>query len=341
MSAATQPTDFSDLYTALLNKAREATTATATLNQAKRHINTALYDMHIGFDAKVPWAERRSTLITRAHYTTGTVSISQGSTTLTGASTVWTTTDVFSIANVRAGGKMIINGTEPIYEVSSVDSATSITLATRYVDSDVAAGSSYIYFEDEYALASDFLRPLAKQFGDDRMAVPIIERSEFRNRFPRNYSPGRPRACTILDLAVSGNTTPVRKVAFAPTPNDTWKIDYQYITSNLGVTSAGVAQAALSSDTDEPIVPIRYRNVIVLHALYNWYRDKKDDARSQEAKAEYVDLMGRIASDHETGQNKPRIQPRIGPYLRAAKRPWRGGLGRFDVNGRFDRLDDR
>lgn len=339
MSATTQPTTFSDLYTSLLNKLREQTSATATLNQAKSYINTALYDMHIGFTEKFPWAERRSTLITRARYTTGTVSISQGSTTLTGTSTVWTTTDAWGVANARAGGKIIINGTDPIYEVSSVGGAGSITLASMYVGSTVTSGT-YIYFEDEFALASDFLRPLGKQFFDDRREITILPRREFAERYPRNYRPGRPSAAAILDLAFNGNTTPVRKVVLSPTPDAAYLIPYQYVTSNLAVSSAGAAQAELSADADEPIVPKRYRHAIVLHALYHWYRDKKDDQRSQEARAEYVDLIARISADGEVGQNRPRLRPRVGSYLRAAKRPWSGG-GRFDTSGRFDRLDDR
>lgn len=341
MSATTIPTTFSDLYTDLLNRAREATTATATLNKAKRAINTALLDMHIGFNEKVPWAERRATLIIRPSYTTGTVSISKGSTTLTGASTAWTTTDSFSIANARAGGKMIINGTEPIYEVSSVDAATTITLGSRYVGTTVAAGSSYIYFEDEYALASDFLRPLSAQFFDDRHEIRVVSRSEFRERIPRNYRPGRPRVAAIVDLPFSASTTPVRKVVVDCAPDAAYLVPYQYVTSNLAVTSAGAAAEALSSDDDEPIVPKRYRHAIVLHALYHWFRDAKDDARSQEARGEYVDLMARVASDGEVGQNRPRLQPRVGAYAAAARRPWRRGVGRYDTNGAFDRLEDR
>ncbi len=45
MSATTQPKTFSDLYTSLLNKVREQTSVTATSNQAKAYINTALQDM--------------------------------------------------------------------------------------------------------------------------------------------------------------------------------------------------------------------------------------------------------------------------------------------------------
>src|SRR3990167_10782650 len=116
MSATTQPTDFSDLFTDLQNRVRVNTGVTATENQAKRYINTALQDMHIGFGEKFPWAERDDVLRTQAQYTTGTVTITKGSTALTGASTLWNTANSFSVNNVRVGGKITINGSTEVYE---------------------------------------------------------------------------------------------------------------------------------------------------------------------------------------------------------------------------------
>lgn len=341
MSAATTPVTFADLYTALLNKVRESTTASAVINKAKGAIDYALQDMHIGFAEKVPWAEREATLILRPRSTTGTVSINRGSTTLTGVATGWTTADDFGIAAARAGGKIRIDGTQTLYRVSAVGGAGSITLASAYVGDDVAAGSTYVYFEDEYALAADFLRPLSAQFFDDNRDIQIVSRADFRERIPRNFATGAPRVATIVDQEVSGNTTPVRKLVIASVPDRYMLIPYQYVTSKLVRSSAGAAQESFSADDDEPLVPKRYRMAIVFHALYHWYRDGKDDARSQEARAEYVDLMSRIVGDSEIGQNKPRIRPAVGAYVRAARRPWRTGAGRFDVNGAFDRLEDR
>jgi hypothetical protein len=339
MSSTTTPTTFSDLYTDLMNRIRADTGGTATIVQAKRYINIALQDMHIGFDEKVPWAERRAVLVTQAPYSTGTLSVSKGGTALTGSSTAWNTNNAFSVANMRAGGKIKINGTSPIYEISSVASDTSATLASSYVGSDVSGGT-YVYFEDEYALASDFKRPVSVSNFDDNASVSLVGRTEFRRRFPNNDISGRPRVATIIDLPFSGNTTPVRKIKFSSYPDSAYAIPYSYITSNLVVTSAGAASAALSSDSDEPIVYLRYRFAIVLHALYNWYRDKKDDTRSQDVKTEYVDFMSRMAVDQEIGAPRPRIQPRRSGYARAAQSPWRSGVSRrYDLNGKFDRME--
>ena len=158
--------------------------------------------------------------------------------------------------------------------------------------------------------------------------------------FPRNNVPGRPRVATLIRQEPSGTAAVRTRVRFARPPDTNYLVPYTYVTSNLAVSSAGVAGADLSGDTDEPIVPLQYRHAIVLHALGNWYRDKKDDVRSQEVKAEWLDLMRRIVGDQEIGAVRPRLVPRISPYKRRAKRPWTGSgnYGRFTTGTRFDEI---
>ena len=339
MSSTSAPTTFSELYTDLLNRTRQDTSSSATATQAKRYINIALYDMHIGYGEKFPWAERRAVLITHAPYTTGTVSISQGDTALTGSGTAWDTVNAFSEKNMRAGGKVRIAGGDEVYEISAVGSDTGATLSSAYVADD-ASGESYVYFEDEYALASDFLRPIDHtRLTDGGINISLIGRSEFRAIFPQNHITNRPNAATILDMPFSGSTTPVRKVRFGPPPDKAYQIAYRYVTSNLGVSSSGTAQAGLSSDTDEPIVPVRYRQLLVLHGLYHWYRDKKDDARSAEARNEYVDLLLRVTGDNEIGSQRFAIAPRVSAYAGRAQRPWSTG-GSAGSSNDFDTLAD-
>lgn len=339
MPSTTQPTDFSDLYTDLLNRVQEDTSVTATSDQAKRYINTALYDMHVGYGERFPWAERRAVLRTQDEYSTGTVTITKGSTTLTGTGTAWDTDTGFGVNNTRAGGKITINGSFEVYEVQSVSSDTSITLADRFIDDDVTDGS-YNYFEDEYALASDFLKPIDQQMFCDEVPIRFVSRTEFRRLFPANRVTGRPRVAILLDLPFSGNTTPVRKVKLHPPPSDIFLLPYAYVTSNLAVSSAGTAKAQLSSDDDEPIVPLRYRHAIVLHALQNWYRDQRNDTRSQAAGAAYTDMLLRMSSDTEVGAQRAHLRNSFHGYHARAKHPWRGGGRRFDINNRFDRLED-
>ncbi len=338
MSATTQLTDFSDLYTDLQNRVRVSTGVTATENQAKRYINIALHDMHVGRAEIFPWSERSAILITQPQYTTGTVTISQGDTTLEASGTAWTTNNAFGIANVRAGGRVTIAGGLDVYEVSSVTDADTLELTSRYVGDDVSA-TTYVYFEDEYTLASDFLRPIDQQHFSDSIPIELISRMEFRRRYPTNGVPGHPKVATIVDKTFGANTTPVRKIRFHPPPDSAFNIPYSYATSNLAVSSSGTEQAQLSADADEPVVPLRYRHAIVFHALYHWYRDKKNDQRSQEAKIEYDQILSRVADDTELGSRRPSIRPRRESYVRRAVRPWSRGSARYDINGKFDRME--
>ena len=342
MATATQLTTFSDLYTDLQNRTREDTSQTATENQAKRYINIGLHDMHLGFAENFSWAERSAVLVTHDDYTTGTVAIdvSTSRTAVTGTSTAWDTLNDYGFKNVRAGGKIVFSGENNVYEVSAVGSDTALTLASQYVGADDLSGDSYTYYEDEYALASDYLRPIDMQQFSDGIPIELIGRTEFRRRFPRNNVPGTPCVGTIIDKPFASNTTPVRKIRLAHPPDDVYSIPYSYVTSNLAVQSDGTAATQLVNDTDEPIVPLRYRHAILFHALYHWYRDKKNDTRSQEVKAEYTDIMLRVAGDTEIGGRRPQIRPKIGTYVRRASRPWSGGGGRYDINDRFDRLED-
>ena len=332
MATTGQPSTFSELYTELLNAVREATTVTATTTIAKRYINRALHDMHI--DSEFPWATRTATLLLHATYTTGTVTVTQGSTTWTGASTLWNTANSFAQNNARTTGKLTIAGTD-IYTISAVGSDTSITANERFVAESVAA-STYTYYEDEYALASDFWQPVDKRQFTDALAIELIGPREFYRRYPRNSTLGTPKVATLIDLGPSGSTARRPRIVFHPVPSAAMLIPYRYLTTNLAVTSAGVGAENLDGDTDEPIVPLRYRHAIVLHALAFWYRDRKDDTRSQEAKGEYQDLLRRIRQDTQPSDDRPRLIPRTSRYKQI---PRVSGHRRYDIDGSFDRME--
>jgi hypothetical protein len=340
MSSTTTPTTFSDLVTALLNRMRSQTGVTATTEIAKSFLNTALQDIHLGTQYKLPWAERSGVLRTQNDYSTGTVTITQGSTTLTGASTLWNTANVFAVNNVRAGGKIVIEGGVDVYEVSSVASDTSLTLTQRYVGSDVSAGT-YLYFEDEYDLHADFLRPVDFNYFDSNRQVVLTNRSEFRRRHVRNATVGKITEAMVVDRAFSGSTTPRRRVVFHRPPDDFYLLPYNFITNKLAVSSAGTEQTQMSADADEPVIPLYCRHVLLAHAAWSWYLHLKNDTRAEGAAQEYIALMQRITSDSEVGAPRPEMQPRTAMYKYAAQRPYRTGRrGRFTTGTAWDELRD-
>lgn len=339
MGAATQLTDFSDLFTDLLNRSRVDTSQTATETQAKRYINIALQDMHIGLDYRVPWAERKAILTTQPSYNTGTVTITQGSDALAGASTAWATNNAFGVNNVRVGGKIVISGDPNVYEVKTVTNDTNVVLLSKFVKDDVAA-VNYTYFEDEYTLDDDFLRTLEQDFFDEGRSVDLIDRQTGRRTYFRKNITNRPRTAWNFQDDFSGSTAPVNKIVFWPPPDQAYSMPYWFITNKLALTTLGVAGFNLVNDDDEPIVPLRYRHAIVFHALYHWYRDKKNSDRSLLAKAEYTDIMLRIYNDAPVHDRRAKFEPRVAGYVRASRRPY-SRQGRFGSSDRFDSLLDR
>ncbi len=336
MSTSTQPKTFVELYTDLLERVRADSSVTATSDIAKRWVNIGLQDMHIGFGEQFPWAERKDVLRTHGSYTTGTVTVTNGSTTVTGASTAWNTNNAYGEANARTIGKLVFGGTD-VYEISAVGSDTSITLDEPYIG-DTDSGLSYTYFEDEFDLHADFLRPLDQTYFDQNSEIPLIGRKDFRRRFPRNQNTGKITVGTIVDRAPSGNTAPIRRLRVHRPPSDVSLIPYAFVTNKLALSSGGAVQTSLTADADEPIVPLNYRHAIVLWALYNWYRDRNDDTRAADVKAEYTDIVVRIASDNEIGSGKPQIRPNLVAYSRRAKRPYSSSSRRFITGAAFDEI---
>src|SRR3990167_1393062 len=353
MSATTTPITFADLYSDTLNRVRNTlgsgTPSTTNSNYAKRYINQANHDLHI--QQNWPWAERHDVLITHGAYTTGHVSIaSTARTTLEGSGTTWNTTiPGFATTYLRAGGKLVVSGENEVYVVASVTSDTAATLLTRYVGGfNVAsaypvANSVYTYYEDEYTLAGDFFRLVDLRIFSAELDIPVIPTMEFYRLYPKNSThQGKPRVCTVIERGPSGNVLPRPRVVFSPRPDNYYQVPYRYITANLAVASDGTTAFNLSADTDEPIVPLRYRHVLVEYALKIWYRDLRDDTRSQEADAAYVDLVKRMANDTFPQRDHPRLVPRRAPYVLGTAGPHgrfgRGGRGRGTTGTAWDEL---
>lgn len=351
MSATTTPQTFGDLYSSLLNRMRvtlgTATPSTSNLAYAKSYINESLHDLHIGQNWW--WAERPGLLLTHDTYSTGSVSIASTSrTTLEGNSTLWNTSvSGMGYNNLRVGGKLQAGSEGEIYLVSAVASDTSATLDSRYVGGQTTATayalahSSYTYYEDEYALASDFWRLVDVRFFSSEWNIPILPRQEFRRRYPRNNTPGKPQVATIIELGPSGSVALRPRVVLHPYPDAVYQIPYRYITVNLAVSSAGVGAENLSADADEPIVPLRYRHVLVPYAATKWFRYLKDDERAQAADAEYVDLFRRMANDAEPERDRPVIRPKRAAYWAGTTGPGRKMRGFYTTGSEFDELRDR
>lgn len=124
------------------------------------------------------WLKKYYEINTIPIYTTGTVSISQDSTTVTGTDTVFTAAMV---------GRVIkFSGDSEYYLISAWVSATEITLQTAYIGATLT-DSDYIIYTVNYSLPSDFKRmEYIKQVGY-KSVIPKINDREFSNFYQDEF----------------------------------------------------------------------------------------------------------------------------------------------------------
>ncbi len=180
-------------------------------------------------------------------------------------------------------------------------------------------------YQDEVTLPDDFMRLAGNQVRVANRTLDMLGRVEFRHRFAGKHDINKPQYATLIDTndALSGIDN--RKLRLFPIPSSVERGFLTYVTKDLVTAADGEWKEEFDLDTDEPIVPRRYRHAIFLHALSNWYRDRKDDTRSQEVFAQYQQIMSRIINDTEAGQSNMRIRPGLRSYRRKAGRPYRRG----------------
>ena len=105
-----------------------------------------------------------------SQYSTGTVSINNGSATVTGSGTLWA-------SNVSAADSFTIAGDGVMYDVASVDSDTQITLSVNYAG--VTASGAV------YAIGTSFTVPdNFPEMSQDRKSTRLNSSHLPRSRMP-------------------------------------------------------------------------------------------------------------------------------------------------------------
>lgn len=343
MAAGDAPATLSELRTDFLQKAKEVTGVSGINTIVDRFLNQANHDIHL---ERWPWAERRATLRTVAPYTTGTVDVAITDLTarraVTGTSTAWNTANSFGDTNAQVGMKMTLGATGVVHLVSAVGSDTAITLesGTPYMGDAALDDSGYALYQDEYSVPSDFDDVVDVRFFDEDRKIRLVGPQEFYLRYPRNSVRQAPALATLIELGPSGSVALRRRVVFGPAPDKAYIIPYRYYTTNLAVSSAGALAANLSSDSDQPIIPLRWRQGLVYKALQLWHLSRqKNSEMATFWGGEYTTLMLRARSAHGPADDRPVIRPKVTPYLAQARHPWaRMGARRYSTDQRFDQL---
>lgn len=107
----------------------------------KNLINTSIE--RIAREANWRQLRRRSSFNTVAPYTTGTITCTNGSQTVTGSSTLWVTN------SIKVGQRISLGGSSLRYTITAINSETSLTVDYQY-DGTTASSLSYTIYGQEF-----------------------------------------------------------------------------------------------------------------------------------------------------------------------------------------------
>lgn len=195
------------------------------------------------------WQERikRDFAVTVAPISTGTVTFTNGSTTVDGSGV-----PDFTSPSV-AGRKIALGYNKTPYDIASVTDADTVELADSYAGT-TAAGTTYVIYDDVVSLASDVGTLTHVWLHDADRAYPlqvVTEKNvEHFGRYPR--SSDRPWFASLIEHDSSGN----RQLRLGPfAPDAVYRLEYRYLKEFTEMSSDGDTHG-LNPDLDHVIVSL-------------------------------------------------------------------------------------
>jgi len=166
---------------------------------------------------------------TTATYTTGTIAVTQDSTTVTGTSTVWVDT-------THEGWILKVTGDDEYYEVTDINNGTQVmTLSSAYIG-DTDAAATYTLYKVYYNLPTDFKKmKWAKQIVSPNRLLPISEMN-MAEYFTDEFTYSGNIMAYILSGINSSNTPQVR---FYPIQTDRKRVYICYVKRLPSINTTG------------------------------------------------------------------------------------------------------
>lgn len=220
------------------------------------------------------WARKqpRGVITTTAAITTGTVTATQGSTSITFSN---------APADSVAGRRIRIAGLPTVPRIESHTAAsTSATLDAAWPE-ETQTTQSYVVFETEYDLPSDFLRfagpPVLHASGAEPIAVS--SREVLETNFPiSEITAGYPTRAAMI--------TPTR-IQLNRYKDRAYRLEFDYI----------YLPADLSAGLNEPILPRHHRRVLSTGAASLICHDK-NDTKQKTLASEFREHVSLLVQEH-------------------------------------------
>lgn len=290
-------TTSSDLKTDALDRAQEPTDGTSDFDSmALRFLNRAYQEVWTGGGAFEPglnetwwWLRKEASLILQPRITSGTVSVTHDSASITFSS---------SIATDLAGYHFKVDGFDDVFKIATHGGATdAATLDSVYTGAtDGTAG--YTAFKVDYDLASDVMHlfhPMHAQRHTRKITLADLDAlheahplTSIESGVPENF-------------AMTAQRT-VRFSHYGPRESDELiRVDYDYL----------FEPADLADDSSEPVVPRQYRKVLSDMTTMFLLAQKNDD------RADGVGRMARAGLRAMARENRRRwaLQGNMGQIL--------------------------
>lgn len=266
-------------------------TITANKTRGTRWANIIINDIASRYQWS--WLYANTFIQTVTDYTTGTITGSAGSTSLTGNGTSWTSSN----PNMTNCYIQPANDTN-WYEVSTVGGATSITLANPLTQA-VTAGT-YVLRTTYYDLPANCMKVFDVRQTNTPAKLINLGLYNLDQYQPDINTTSNPTGYFLFgeDPLVAVSSAKQTLIGFFPCPDAKYNIQIRYL---LNPTD-------LSSDTDIPIVPVANTDTVL--AGMEWLGNKflNDPAEGQLKSMYEGSLQKMIETDSAFGDRMPVLQ---------------------------------
>lgn len=266
-----------------------------------------------------PWLYEKTSLVTVAEYDTGTVAVTEDNTTVTGTGTAWT--------SAMAGRKIRVTGFDETYEIDSVDTnAQTLTLKKAY-NGDTESGASYKIFQDILSLPSDTDEIIDLRQHRCPRALTLVGLRELRNLSPSPYQ----------DTVSAVYADPTHYAHYVPDSSEymtiiLWPPPYRKILIDLEYKKIVVE---LTNDSDTPLIPEHYRQILKHGAMADMYGKRDENNRQNFWEGKFINMLRDLEGKFAQKDDLKKLT--AGDRHRRSNLTLQQMADRYDMGEHFDR----
>lgn len=313
---------YTDIQTRVANQLRIPTSNSTEMTKIQALINECYRDIGAKYTNWF-WLRKRTVLSTVDDITTGTVDVTNNSTSITFSSAPTPDLDnrVFLVT-----GNTLDSGA--VYRISAhTAGAAAATLDAVYTGATDTTASYHVY-GDAISLPTDLKDLLfVKRYGF-LQPLQIISPEEMQTIKQYDVSEGKPQVAAVIDFLTTGDPTTARRLVIHPYPDEIYRLEVDY-TQSLNTELSG---------TTQPLIPDDFRHILVYGALARGYPIFLNDIqRGQVFQGLFNDVLNLMVAVQRKHEGLPMIAPR--DSYRSFYRKGRRVTGaQVDLGSFFDRL---